>query len=73
MMKEEKIVWNFVIIFVIIFGLLGLIAGTFFNFFPGSFFILLVSGIFVGLVLGFIVGTIVKITKVTKEKDKYKI
>ncbi len=73
MYKYDKLVMNYVVFFVILGVMVGLIIGNFFTFFPGSLFILSVTGGFVGLITGFVIGTIVKFIKIKQEKDKYNI
>ncbi|MCS7243140.1 MAG: hypothetical protein RMJ36_00155 [Candidatus Calescibacterium sp.] len=72
-MDNDKIFLRYVLVFVVIFGILGFLSGNFFAFFPGSAFILLIVGIFVGLVFGVITGLVVRFRKLSEEKDKYKI
>ncbi|MFN4219470.1 MAG: hypothetical protein ACK4GJ_00930 [bacterium] len=73
MEKEEKIFFRYLIFFVILGGVGGLLTGLFFTFFPGSAFIMMVLGIFVGLVIGFIVGTFAKMKVLKNKQDRYKI
>ncbi|MCS7165390.1 MAG: hypothetical protein RMJ51_03825 [Candidatus Calescibacterium sp.] len=72
-MGQDKIFFRTVLIFAIVFGIIGFLAGNFFDFFPGSSFILLLFGGFLGMIVGVIIGTILKFKKLSSEKDKYKI
>ncbi|MEN3015122.1 MAG: hypothetical protein ABDH21_03575 [bacterium] len=73
MSSEDKFTYLYIALFSIVFGIIGFLVGSLFNFFPGSNFIMLVLGLFVGLVIGFLISFIVKIRKEIKQKDKYKI
>lgn len=64
---------NYIVVFSIVFAIIGFISGYFFTFFPGSNFILLLLGFFVGIVLGFFVSWFINLRDIDKEKRKYKI